>query len=102
VFHALVANPAGKIDIEMLGLSSPVRGRRPREQATESRGLIAAKKPAIDRHLEWSPLPFFPQAKPHNLHTFDFADGISVCSADGELRSRREPQRVCCTQVCSG
>ena len=35
-------------------------------------------------------LPFFHRAMPHNLHAFDCAGGIPVCSPDGELRSGRD------------
>jgi hypothetical protein len=34
-------------------------------------------------YASWSSSQFIHSATPHNLHTFDFAGGISVCSPDG-------------------
>ena len=48
-----------------------------------------------DRHHSEGTKQYFHSATPHNLHTFDFADGTSVCSPDGGAAVTQGPQRVC-------
>jgi len=45
---------------------------------------------------------FHPQATPHNLHTFDFAGGISVCSTNGSCGHAGNLNEFVCAQSVQG